>query len=352
MKSADSNKPAIFSGLMTDYTGQLESTQGFSLNTTKSYKDGLYTLLVYFDEVKHLPNDAISFSHLSLSEINGYLDWLENTRKCSIQTRNHRLAILKSFAKYSSKYNFRAAGEFYSAVYKIPTKRAKGKKRAFFSIEEAFIFMSLPKFNTLAGRRDSVLLVFMYFTAARAQEVCDLRVKDLEYLSDGRCRVTLNGKGKKSRQVPIPAKVADKLKAYVIYTGKDKLPDAYVFSSQTHQQMTISCIEAIFKKYTRLAKEANPELFQGDSYTPHSMRHSTAVHMLEAGISLPKIKLFLGHSFISTTEIYAEITQSSLDKSMIEWNQKTWEHLGDYMEEASSQSVTSTQSKRPSYLQY
>jgi len=198
MKSADSNKPAIFSGLMTDYTGQLESTQGFSLNTTKSYKDGLYTLLVYFDEVKHLPNDAISFSHLSLSEINGYLDWLENTRKCSIQTRNHRLAILKSFAKYSSKYNFRAAGEFYSAVYKIPTKRAKGKKRAFFSIEEAFIFMSLPKFNTLAGRRDSVLLVFMYFTAARAQEVCDLRVKDLEYLES-----VTDAKGRKLEVIKI-----------------------------------------------------------------------------------------------------------------------------------------------------
>ena len=91
--------------------------------------------------------------------------------------------------------------------------------------------------------------------------------------------------------------------------------------------MTISCIEAIFKKYVGMAKKKYPEMFREKSYSPHTMRHTCAMHMLEAGIPLLSIKNFLGHATVLTTERYAELTQSTVDKHIKEWNQRWFESV-------------------------
>ena len=103
-------------------------------------------------------------------------------------------------------------------------------------------------------------------------------------------------------------------------------PDRHVFSSQTHEKMTVSCIEGIFNKYVHLAKDENPKLFKESSYPPHSMRHSTASHMLEAGVPLVVIKNFLGHKSLQSTQIYAELSQNTVDKHLKEWNAKWFFH--------------------------
>ena len=100
-------------------------------------------------------------------------------------------------------------------------------------------------------------------------------------------------------------------------------PNRHIFSSQTHEQMTISCVEGIYKKYVSLAKKNNPELFLADSYPPHSMRHSTACHLLEAGVDIVTIKNILGHVSVQTTQIYAEMSQNTVDQKLREWNE-TW----------------------------
>ncbi len=97
--------------------------------------------------------------------------------------------------------------------------------------------------------------------------------------------------------------------------------------SQTHGYMTVSCVEAVFKKYVSHAKSAHPDLFQSDSYPPHSMRHITAVAMLEAGVPLPIIQVTLRHKDLKTAQIYAEITQPSLDETLLKWNIEFWKGL-------------------------
>ncbi len=112
------------------------------------------------------------------------------------------------------------------------------------------------------------------------------------------------------------------MKGYIDHRKIALLPERHIFSSQTHEKMTVSCIEEIFKKYVWIAKQKNLELFIDDSYTPHSMRHSTTSHMLEAGVPLVVIKNFLGHSSLQSTQIYAEISQNTVDKHLKEWNDR------------------------------
>ena len=161
----------------------------------------------------------------------------------------------------------------------------------------------------------------MYASGARAQEVCDLKIKDITF-EESKAYVVLNGKGRKVRRIAIPKQPAQMVKKYIDHSGKQKSKDSYVFNSLTHDQMTISCVEEIYRKYIGILKTSYPDKFSGN-YSPHSMRHTTATHMVEAGVPLLVIKNFLGHSSIQTTQIYANISQSQLDEQTKKWNE-TW----------------------------
>lgn len=166
----------------------------------------------------------------------------------------------------------------------------------------------------------------MYATGTRAQEVCDLKVCDVR-IGATSAAVTLTGKGSKVRQVGISTKLAETVKNYIKHRRIEKYPERHIFSSQTHEKMTISCIEGVYKKYVSIAKTQYPTLFHADSYPPHSMRHSTACHLLEAGVDIVTIKNILGHVSVQTTQIYAEMSQNAVDKKLKEWNE-TW--FGDH----------------------
>ena len=167
----------------------------------------------------------------------------------------------------------------------MPVKKSIPKQRAVFTREEVKILLNLPDENYETGLRDKVLLSIMYATGARAQEMCDLKVRDIR-MNDTFTSITLIGKGSKTRQVGISKKLADTLHKYIVRRHIEKYPERHIFSSQTHEQMTISCVEGIYKKYVVMAKNQNPSLFHENSYPPHSMRHSTACHLLEAGVCL------------------------------------------------------------------
>ena len=132
----------------------------------------------------------------------------------------------------------------------------------------------------------------------------------------------LTGKGGKCRRIGIPKACAALLGQHIRRRGIWESGDCHVSSSQTHEHMTTACIEAIFEKYVSIARERFPGLFNEKSYTPHSMRHSTATHMLEAGVPLIVIKNFLGHASLQSTQIYAEVTQSTLNKHIRAWSEK------------------------------
>ena len=321
--------PGLVSCMLQDYLKYIVKTKGGSPNTRKSYKTSYRLLANYLWEEKHVSIEKISFSMLDISTLEGFLDWLADTRGNAFNTINNRLAAISAFSKYAVKHNFDAAAKFQKEVSNIERKRGKERDRSHFTVPEVKIILDSPKLNTISGRRDSVILVFMYATAARGQEVCDLRVRDLEFMPDGRCRVTLHGKGGKKRRVTVAADVAKALMKYMKYRKIQDIPDSFVFRTQREPKMSVGCLEQIFDKYVTQAREQHPDLFHEPGYSPHSMRHTTAICMVEAGVPLPVIKVFLGHSTIAATEIYAKITQPSLEKTIEEWNKTFWAHVVD-----------------------
>lgn len=172
-------------------------------------------------------------------------------------------------------------------MLKIPVEKSTTKQRAVFTRDEIKILLNLPDENYETGLRDKVLLSLMYATGARAQEICDLKVRDIR-MNDTSASITLIGKGLKIRQVGISKKLADTLHRYIIHRHIEKYPERHIFSSQTHEQMTISCVEGIYKK-----------------------------------VDIVTIKNILGHVSVQTTQIYAEMSQDTVDKKLKEWNE-TW----------------------------
>lgn len=320
------NKPSKFLELLNSYiTTYMPYSVGASHNTVTSYKYAFRLLLEFMYCEKGVPVDKITFGQLDVNTLTQFLDWIEKDRGCSASTKNQRLSAIISFSEYAQNRDFEAASVFRSSVIKIPMKKAIKKQRAVLSVAEVSILLRLPNDSKNIGKRDKVLLSLMYASGARAQEICDLTVGSIRFEMRG-ATLNITGKGGKSRRIGIPDNCAKMLQKYISHRRLNSKPDKHVFSSQTHEQMTISCVEGIFKKYVQRAKEENLALFRGDSYSPHSMRHSTASHMLEAGVPIVVIKNFLGHASIQTTQIYAELSQNTVDKHLKEWNEKWFFH--------------------------
>ena len=285
------------------FTEYMPLSSGLSPNTVRSYKHSFRLLFQYVYQVKKKDAGEIVFQDLDFETIDSFLKWIESERGCSVSTRNLRLSALTSFAAYAQNRNFEAATVFANAVRRVPVKKASIQPRITFSLDEVSVLLRLPDPEKRLGFRDQVLLNLMYASGARAQEICDLKVRDF-LVEKNLYKLTITGKGNKTRRIVIAKPSGILLKRYLEETGRAGQLDAYIFSSQTHPQMTISCIEEIYKKYVALAKAEHPKMFLEKRYTPHTMRHTTATHMLEAGVPIMAIKNFLGHSSISTTERY------------------------------------------------
>lgn len=298
----------------------LPVAKGLSEATIKSYKATFRLLFEFLSIEKGISPSKVNFSVLNQSVIVDFLNWLESTRGCSITTRNQRLSALTSFSIYAQNRDFESAIVFRNSISKVPKKKAPLIGRNTFTVEEVKLLFTLPKAYTETGKRDKVLLCFMYASGMRAQEVCDMTVGDIQFYSN-RAGINVHGKGQKVRRIGIPTDAAAMLKKYISYRGIENLLERHVFSSQTHEKMTVSCIEEIYSKYVAIAREHNPQMFK-HNYTPHSMRHTTATHMLEAGVPLIVVKNFLGHVSLQTTQIYIEVTQDTMDKQLRLWNEK------------------------------
>lgn len=303
------------------FTEYMPLSSGLSPNTVRSYKHSFRLLFQYVYQVKKKDAGEIVFQDLDFETIDSFLKWIEAERGCSVSTRNLRLSALTSFAAYAQNRNFEAATVFANAVRRVPVKKASIQPRITFSLDEVSVLLRLPDPEKRLGFRDQVLLNLMYASGARAQEICDLKVRDF-FVEKNLYKLTITGKGNKTRRIVIAKPSGILLKRYLEETGRAGQLDAYIFSSQTHPQMTISCIEEIYKKYVALAKAEHPKMFLEKRYTPHTMRHTTATHMLEAGVPIMAIKNFLGHSSISTTERYAELSQGTVNRHIRDWNEK------------------------------
>ncbi len=328
------NKPSRFLELLNSFiSSYLPCSIGASPHTITSYKYAFRLLLTFMHSMKGISSDKISFDQLDLATLTAFLDWIEIDRACSASTKNQRLSAILSFSEYAQNRDFNAASVFRNSIIKIPVKKAQRKHRAVLTPEEVSILLRLPDDSKNIGLRDKVLLSVMYASGARAQEICDLTIGNIQFNLKG-STLNIKGKGGKSRRIGIPENCTKLLQKYISYRRLNANPDKHIFSSQTHEHMTVSCVEGIFMKYVKQAKTIHPALFRENSYPPHSMRHTTASHMLESGIPIVVIKNFLGHASLQTTQIYAELSQNTVDKHLNEWNEKWFFHSPEATKES------------------
>lgn len=320
----------------------LPNARGLSPNTIKSYKTSLTKLIDFMYSEKNISADKISFSDLDFTTIMDFLEWLQKDNNCRDSTRNNRLAALNSFAKYAQNRDFQGAAVFCSGVIKVPHKKETDSTfRESMSKEEIKIIISTPALTDLFGFRDRTILAFLYGSGCRGQELCDLRVKDIQYQSDGRASIRLTGKGLKTRTIRISAEVTTLLKKYIKRCGIANQPERYVFSTQRNPQMSVDCLEKIVSKYSVIARSQYPDLFK-IRITPHTFRHSTATHMLEQGVPLIVISRFLGHASIVTTIVYAKLNASTIDENLLKWDKAFW---NEYIDEPINDEDTKVISK-------
>lgn len=268
--------------------------------SSKSYRDSLKLFLLFLADKTGHKVSRLRLVDLTCAQVLAFLQSLETNRENQVRTRNQRLAAIKGFFEYLARRVPEMLKEA-QGVAAIPTKRTTPAETFFLDQDEIkSLFASMPSKGTPA-LRDRVLLLFLYNTGARVQEVADLRRKNLDL--DGQPRVHLHGKGDKWRVCPLWKETAALLKQLVAEQNADD-PERAVFVSLQGQALTRFGIYKIVHRHTRSLLEPNESQRR---ISPHTFRHTSAVHLLEAGVEVNVIRGWLGHVSLETTNRYAEI---------------------------------------------
>ena len=300
-------KDATFFKTIRDFlTVYLPKQKNASLNTIKSYRETLNLLLKFLDEKKKIPLHKVSFSDLEHKTLGDFLDWLEQSRKCSISTRNQRLMAIKSFFKYAVLVDATQMS-FQIEVQKVPIKKTHSAVVEYLSQEGLKNLLLQPNTKNDRGSRDQVLMILMYDAALRCQEILDIKVRDVDLNAVSPC-ILVTGKSNKMRSVPITAKTVEHIKRYLkkFHSQYNERRDDYLFYTVLHQerkQMSCDNVERFMKQYGALARKKCRDV--PENVHPHQLRHTRAIHLYRNGMPLAILKEFLGHADISTTQVYA-----------------------------------------------
>jgi site-specific recombinase XerD len=283
-----------------DYLGV---QRGLSRNTVLAYRDTLKLFLSFTAASKGTTTMKIGLDDLTADAVLAFLKDIESSRLNNATTRNLRLASLRTFFTYLGAQDPLHAGQ-YQSILAIPAKRAPKPYVGYLEVHELKAVLQAIDRNTRSGERDYVLLNLLYNTGARVQEICDLRVKSIRF--DPPAVATIRGKGGKTRVVPLWAETAEILHRFLIAKGLADDPDAILFPNSRGECLGRFGVRHIIAK--RVAKAANvcPSLAK-KRISPHTFRHTTAMHLLQAGVDLSVIKSWLGHVNLSTTHFYVEI---------------------------------------------
>lgn len=286
----------------------MPAIRNLSRNTITSYRDAIRQLLEYIvSRGKSLEN--INVEDISETLVTDFLLHLETNKSCSVNTRNQRLAAIHSFAQYVAisdpQYMY-----WFRKLKAIPLKRNISKEVngkivpqvRYLEKNEMETLLSVPDRKTEQGSRDYVLLLFLYNSGARASEVASLKINDLEIDYPGQVpRVTIYGKGNKARVCPLWDNTAQLLLPYI-----DRLKTESVFLNRYGEPITRFGIYEMVTRYAEKASYVMPSIKE-KCVSPHTIRHSTASHLLEAGVDINTIRAWLGHVSVNTTNIYAEV---------------------------------------------
>lgn len=313
---------ADFSILLTRYlTHYLPVQRNLSSNTIRSYRDTFKLLLMFCRDVKGYNIAKLRLTMLDKNCIVEFLLWLANARGASPSTYNQRLCAIHAFFDYviAEEPGYM---EQCIQINNIPRKVASSPPAQYLTADSLKLLLSMPDASTKRGRRNLVLLTVLYDTAARVSELVEIRIRDVRL--DAPAVITLHGKGGKIRSVPLMKQTVELLKAYFAENRIDSHlhSDMPLFWNAHKQKLTRSGVTYILRKYVEMAQEISSEM--PSKITPHKLRHTKAMHLVQANVNPVYIKDFLGHADISTTEIYARADNEAKRAAL----EKASEHLG------------------------
>ena len=281
----------------------LVGERNLARNTQRSYRDTLALLIPFISSRVDKKVDQLDIDHVTAEHVRQFLQDLEETRGCSVATRNQRLAAIHALAHFVGQ---RAPEhiEWCGQIRAIAFKRAAKTPITYLEKSEMDALLAAPRRDTAQGRRDYSLLLFLYNTGARADEAAQLSVGDLHLAHAPRrdhSSVQIRGKGNKLRFCPLWPHTVQELAVLI----DERPPTEHVFLNRCGRPLTRFGIHTMVKRYTERASARAPGL-AGKHVSPHSIRHTSATHLLRAGVDINTIRAWLGHVSLDTTNIYAE----------------------------------------------
>jgi site-specific recombinase XerD len=280
------------------FTERLLTHKNASPHTIASYRDCLKLLLAYVQQTTGTVPSKLDFAGLDAPVIGGFLDHLERDRGLSIPSRNVRLAAIRSLFSYAALRHPEHAA-LIGRVLAIPPKRGQRALVSFLLPTEADALLASPDRSRRAGRRDHALLVLALQTGLRASELSTLRLGDL-HLGTGPF-VHSEGKGRKERTTPLTKLTVAVMKDYLAERGGQRTDP--VFAGPGGQPLSRDAIRRLVQRHAASAARTCPSLTRKKP-TPHTLRHTCAMRLLESGTDVATIALWLGHASSRTTEIY------------------------------------------------
>lgn len=298
-------KNDLFSITLDYFKSYLPLMRKCSPATIRTYQTAMEQYLDYLKEQNSVMLYEVTISMMGKKAMAAYLDHLEKDQGCSVSTRNHRRACIRAFLKYAATCNIEAAS-IWNGIQSVPKSSEAKKPVNYLTVRATEAIIAQPDISTRKGKRDSFLLLFLYQTGARVQELVDVRICDLAL--DSRNVVTLHGKGSKSRAIPMREKLVEHLKKYLqmfhSYANMYSIDTLfYSVHKNEHSRMTEDNVRKLVKEYGKMARAKEPAI--PENVHPHMFRHSIAMHLYQNGVALPLISQWLGHSRIETTLIYA-----------------------------------------------
>ncbi|MCD8339038.1 MAG: site-specific integrase [Burkholderiales bacterium] len=289
------------------FTTGLAEEQGASPLTVDSYRYTFIQFLDFMEQVKGIPSGEVAVADLTREAVVGFLSHLEEKRGICPVTRNQRLAAIKGFVHYLNG-EYPDYLEQYQLILGIPAKKTERKAISFIGKEGAKLLLSQVDLRSPNGLRDYVMLLLLYSVGLRVSELIGIRVCDVNTLGSPPSIVVM-GKGRKARRVPLFKEVLPYVRKYLDSMGYSATKGSeLVFKNHMQVGFTRQGINYLIKKYADMARKENPQLIP-DDLSPHKLRHSAAMGMLESGLQLIYIRDLLGHVSVTTTERYAKANE-------------------------------------------
>ena len=286
----------------------LVAERNLARNTQVSYRDTLALLLPFASKHGGHAIDRMTVEDLTPSAVRKFLDHLEHDRQCSGVTRNQRLATIRSLARFIGMHS-PAHVAWCAEIRATPFKKTAKTETGYLEKAEMDARLAQPDRRTPLGNRDHALLLFLYNSGARADEAAKLTIGSLQLGAPSSVR--LHGKGNKFRTCPLWSVTAKSLSRLVVNRDKSEA----VFLNRSNQPLTRFGIHRLVAQYAERASRAVPSMAT-KRVGPHTIRHTTAVHLLRSGVDINTIRAWLGHVSLDTTHIYAEVDMEMKAKAL------------------------------------